>query len=449
MNRLKAFKDSAAFPFFLLFLVYFAVHLLCTVNFNDDLVFAQIQQSDIPARLKWNYFNWSTRLVIEFVYYNLYHLPLLVWKLLDSLALVLIAWCILRLLAPAPTQRAAYLSCAAVMLYPFLQMDNAGWISTTANYTWPLALGLYALTYLRNLYDGRPVRWWQHLLYLPALIYSGNAEQVVSLLLAFYVILTIYFIVKRKFRVPLVLHMAILLFMFLFKVTGPANSFVNLHVARTYYPDYYSLDLLDRIINTLTATCSHFVKYANPLLLLLLLLLCVLVFYKYTEPLYRAVAAIPLIVCAGLALFANADHSQFYAFSVFEEGFITLENFNHLAEYVPLATYLLLICAIMINLYLVWGATEKMILGQLIFLGGLATRMIMSFSSSVYASNMRTFASMYFCLIALLVMLLLELSSMAAQPSAEGASLARADRWVRGALYTAAVWTLYNVLIAL
>lgn len=449
MNRLKALKNSVVLPFFILFLVYFIVHLLCTVNFNDDLVFSQIPQSEILSRLKWNYFNWSTRLVIEFVYYNLYHLPTLVWKLLDSLVLVLIAWCIMRLLSPKPTPRAALLSCAAVLLYPFLQMDNAGWISTTANYTWPLALGLYCLTYLRNLYDGAPVRWWQHLLYIPALIYSGNAEQVVSLLLAFYVIMTVYFICKKRFRLPLLLHTAILLFMFLFKVTGPANSTVNLLVAKAYYPDYYSLNLLDRLINTFTATCSHFVKYANPVLLLILLLLCMLVFYKYTEPLYRAAAAVPFLICAGLAAFANADHSQFYAFSAFEDGFISLENFNHLAEYVPLATYLLLICSVMINLYLVWGPTEKMVLGQLIFLGGLATRMIMSFSSSVYASNMRTFASMYFCLIALLFMLFLELDRMAVQSSESGGSLSHANYWARGALYSASLWTLYNVLIAL
>ena len=147
MKRIKKIVNSIYFPFFILFLIYFGIRLLCTVNFNDDLVFSQIPANGILDKLKWNYSNWSTRLVIEFVYYNLYHMPILVWRIIDSFLMTLIAYSLMRLLVARPDRRMVCISCALVMLYPLLQVSNAGWISTTANYTWPIALGLYAMTY--------------------------------------------------------------------------------------------------------------------------------------------------------------------------------------------------------------------------------------------------------------------------------------------------------------
>ena len=194
----SSLKDSLFVPYFLLFMLYLGMHLLCTANYNDDLVFSQISVSDILGRLQWNYHNWSTRLVIEFVYYHLYHLPIAVWYVLDSAVMVLMAYSIMRLFAGTKDQRAAYISCVLVLLYPMIHMANTGWISTSANYTWPMALGLYGMTYLRRVYDGTRIRWWQYLLYIPAFIYAGNAEQTVCLLLVFYILTAAYLTVSKN-----------------------------------------------------------------------------------------------------------------------------------------------------------------------------------------------------------------------------------------------------------
>ena len=93
-------------------------------------------------------------------------------RILDSLIMVLIAYSIMKLFSTTISKKTSYLICALVLLYPFIQMSSAGWISTTANYTWPLALGLYGMTYLRHIYDKTRVYWWQHILFCLSFILS-------------------------------------------------------------------------------------------------------------------------------------------------------------------------------------------------------------------------------------------------------------------------------------
>ena len=445
----SSLKDSLFVPYFLLFMLYLGMHLLCTANYNDDLVFSQISVSDILGRLQWNYHNWSTRLVIEFVYYHLYHLPIAVWYVLDSAVMVLMAYSIMRLFAGTKDQRAAYISCVLVLLYPMIHMANTGWISTSANYTWPMALGLYGMTYLRRVYDGTRIRWWQYLLYIPAFIYAGNAEQTVCLLLVFYILTAAYLTVsKKRFRFSYILHLAILIFMFIFKVTGPSNEIVNRTISGSYYPDYYNLNTLVHISEAFIATMSHFIRYANLVFLLLLGLLTVQVWIRHKEKMYRAIPAVPFLSCLGIALFSSASSSQLYGFTLFEDGFITIDNFSNPAEYVPLAFYILTVCFILISIYLIWGATMKTVLGELIFLGGIATRMIMSFSPSLYASSTRTFCAMYFCLIALVFLLIQDLNQMeTAAP--EQASLKKLNSGIRCVIFAGAVWSFFSTLITL
>ena len=453
MQMFKKIKNSSYFPFLLLFCIYMVIHLLCTINFGDDLVFSQIPQSEILSRLKWNYYNWSTRLIIEFVYYNLYHFPLIIWRILDSLIMVLIAYSIMKLFSAKISKKTSYLICALVLLYPFIQMSSAGWIATTANYTWPLAFGLYGMTYLRRIYDNTSIHWWQHILFCLSFVYAGNSEQIVCLLLVVYAVFIIYFLKKHNFHFPMLFHFSILVFLFLFKVTGPSNALVNLAIAKTYYPNYYSQSLVSRITDTFISTCGHFIKYANPILLLILCILCYLVYVKHKNWHYRMIPTLPLILCLGIAIFSNAEFSQFYAFSTFDNGFINVFNFNHFAEYVPLITYLFILLSIMLSIYLIWGTSAKTIVAELIFVGGFATRMILTFSASIYASALRTFNALYFCLIALLFLLFQESETSLASGGLSGDKLNISCKIIYKILYASvfilALFSCYNTLLTL
>ncbi|MEG1873515.1 MAG: hypothetical protein RR194_05655, partial [Ruthenibacterium sp.] len=61
----------------------------------------------------------------------------------------------------------------------------------------------------------------------------------------------------------------------------------------------------------------------------------------------------------------------------------------------------------MLCIYLLLGNTFRAILCESLFAGGIATRMVLAFSPTVYASGERTFSYLWFCML-LILMLLLE-----------------------------------------
>lgn len=45
-----------------------------------------------------------------------------------------------------------------IMLFPFGTFGVAGWYATTLNYVWPLALGLYGLSYIIQIISNEKVQ---------------------------------------------------------------------------------------------------------------------------------------------------------------------------------------------------------------------------------------------------------------------------------------------------
>jgi len=89
---------------------------------------------------------------------------------------------------------------------------------------------------------------------------------------------------------------------------------------------------------------------------------------------------------------------------------ITVVNYDSFISYMPLISSLLVIGCIVINLY--YFFEKKSILPILIFLAGFCSRMIMSFSPSIYESAGRTYMLMYFSIIIIILMIYKELKKI-------------------------------------
>ena len=75
----------------------------------------------------------------------------------------------------------------------------------------------------------------------------------------------------------------------------------------------------------------------------------------------------------------------------------------------------------------------------------------MAFSPSIFASSMRTFTNMYFCLVALLLMLVVQqnkLTALTIQHTNKTTAL-KLQKFTYAAIGVLAVWNLYHILIAL
>ncbi|CAG9704379.1 hypothetical protein [Clostridium neonatale] len=120
------------------------------------------------------------------------------WKVLNIASLMLLAVSISKLLVGKNARRYNWIIVALVLAYPFKDMSTAGWAATTINYTWPLSLGLYSLIIVKKILKNENIKWYEYILSIIALIYAINVEQMCAILLAIYVPITIYLMIKRK-----------------------------------------------------------------------------------------------------------------------------------------------------------------------------------------------------------------------------------------------------------
>ena len=92
-KRLTCERDvrKRLFPYLTLFAILLIWHLGLPVNTGDDIYFVNaLEQSSALAFLMFRYMQWSSRLLIECVLIFVVRAPY-VWRILDSLALTLIA----------------------------------------------------------------------------------------------------------------------------------------------------------------------------------------------------------------------------------------------------------------------------------------------------------------------------------------------------------------------
>ena len=68
------------------------------------------------------------------------------------------------------------------MFISFLEhFGVAGWYATTLNYVWPLALGLYGLSYIIQIISNEKISIAQQISYVVASLYAINQEQNVCI----------------------------------------------------------------------------------------------------------------------------------------------------------------------------------------------------------------------------------------------------------------------------
>lgn len=446
---LQKIKKSDIFPFVCLFFLFLAVHLLMTTNFHDDAKFSLIPQNEIINKLKWNYHNWSTRLIIEFVYYNLYHFPIIIWKVLDSFIMTLIGYSISELLITQNKRENNYIISLLMLMYPLMHMMTAGWISTSANYTWAAALGLYALIPLRLYYDNKKIKWWQYITFTMAALYAGNAEQMVCVMIGASAVMLVYFIMMKKVRVYHIIQLVLLLGLFTFKITGPSNQNVNLSISKEYFRDWPAYNLIDKIYLGINTISDHFIMNANVVFFVFTGVLAAAVIYKYQDKLYRALALFPFLATCFLGMFKENLTDIFPGISDAGKLQINLANFNRAAAYIPLLIHLLVWSCIFVSIYIFFGNQLKTVVVMMIFVLGVGARMIMSISPSIYASGTRTFAVTYFLFIAAAAVMIDEFRREADHNRDKVVSGIRIYQAGKVVLFVLAVMSYLNLLLSL
>ncbi len=282
-------------------LFYLPFHIFLSPTYWDDAKYAQVleqYQYDLIRYTARRYSIWSSRITIELLLPFLTTFPTYIWKILNLLMLILLyydlTWLtenVFGLRDKKQYRMTAILLCA----FPFSIMAQTGWIATTTNYLWVLALGGYAITrMLKAAWLGQRLRGLEVLCAALAVIYSASFESMAAILFLIGAWLFV-FCTKEKKGYPAVLWVCqILTMLFLvYILCCPGNRVRPIQDAETWMPEFFSLSFLDKLRMGILSSYMHFVSLPSPIFFILNVLLFFV--YRGESAWRRLLAALPVL----------------------------------------------------------------------------------------------------------------------------------------------------------
>ena len=312
-----------------------------------------------------------------------------------------------------------------LLMYPVFDLHSAGWITVYISYFWPLAAACVAFVSLKKIYDGESIGIAEGIFYILCELYGTNLEIVTALYLGVLIMFTIVAVLEHKCSMKqwgyIAVHYLVCLGNFVFILTCPGNYTRTLSDIRYWFPDYPSLTLADKITIGVNTVMSELTD-RNLLWGMMCMLLMITVVCRYLHVKSESVDsddnghALILSVISAIPITSVVLRTVLRSFSLiflpeytalFDEysgaARVDATNYNNLLSYFPFIFFMAILLIVLVSLILTSHDTGKGMINAYLLLIGLATRMVLAFSPSVYASGRRTMIVIDYMLIYLMV----------------------------------------------
>lgn len=369
---------------------------------TDDGVYkAKMGSISIGNYVATRYTSWSARILPDFVLYYIFHVPIFIFHLINLGFIVLLSFALLRITQqPITWQRL----CLLPLLLGYINFDIIRngflWLTGSANYLWPAALGTCALIPFADNYfkNQMPKHSWIYL--IPGLLFSLSNEQFIASAVGIGIVYFAGMVWQRRKPgwVPSLNTLFFIIGLVIMYV-APGNA-VRMHTETiNRFPNFNQLSLLGHFrigISWLFTAISQ-----NFLWLLLLLAIVALTLLK--NDWLRFIFSIGYLVSLAGYFVRPGIFSDFNFINKVSMA-ASVKNLIHgLVIYALLSLFLIL---------LVWNmmlVVEHPIYLLLCCLAALFSSMIMWFSPTIYASGTRVLVCPAIFLITVALMLFKEL----------------------------------------
>ncbi len=375
------------------------MHFYMPTNTQDDLFMSRANDGYTAmswAVWKWN--TWSSRFLQEFFGFIVVNRPML-WKTIDTTMFALMPYLINRSLHLTRYER--LFSLGTLPLYPILDQISAGWMCTTMTYIWPVFFALVTTAILRDIMDGRRIRWFEYPVFFFSLIYASNHELMAIYLLG---ILIYCAIVSRKEykskKVFVLSSVAVSILNFVVIMLCPGTKIRGEDEAAIHFGNYVGYNAFDKLFLGINRCLDIFVSRMNAAFIVLSIVIAVGVFVKTSTTWKRLVSLFPVISWFAI-------HAMFI--TPLTEEFMWLHYFTARALMLLVFAFVLL-GSLVFSIFEIYRGekvfTNQGILVALILMLGMATTVAMGFSPTVYASATRTSTFTYYGIIVVITALL-------------------------------------------
>lgn len=402
MKKIGLFIEKNRWLLYLiLFVVMLIKHIIIQVGMGDDPWFLEQSKMGVLSFTAMRVQTWTSRNIIEFFMIVLLNLNKYVWVILDSLMFVLIYHSIKKIIFPKGNN--IYIDSMIfliLLIYPFQSFSEAGWYATTLNYVWPLAFGLYGLSFISRILSKVDISIMQQIMALLSTLYATNQEQMCALYIGFYG-LFIFYCLYKHIKLPKFVYIlfAISLLMLGYHAFCPGNANRKLVETQSYYKEFADFSLLDKFVLGVITTISIGLMNGNYLIYIWNAVLIFIILQQKGQKKDIGIIAVFTI----LNLFISVS-DRFYQLPIFGNIFDVFNNYLYMIktlDYSNVWLYFIItyfIIFIVANYYIVKKYVRKDITISIfiIIVAAFCSRMILGLSASIFVSGSRTFINSYF-----------------------------------------------------
>jgi len=367
-----------------------ALHFLVfhRLGFADDKHFLTREDSQWDM-LKFYYFNWSGRLVINAAIRSLIGC-MFVWRAWNIILVLVLGYTLGRL---GLGRHNIYTVFAIGVALLFLIQDtiwteSVAWVTGSFNYLWPAALGIIGL-----LHFIRPkMRQWKSLSIILILcsFYAVNAEQVALIVVAFGTLWLIYLKCRKEAAAWHYVHLGIIYLGTIFLFTAPGSHNRYIAEARTWFPDYMSLGIFQKLMLGVGRLLEHVCNPSNIIMQILALLAITLIYRQKISRFLKLILITSngVLVLPMLIKIAGGSSVLNWIYAVNK---VDISNFLHVEAYfrIGLLMFSLAMLAVSICVIFIKKWTFLSIQIPLIFTSAVLSIIVIGFSPTVYGSGMR------------------------------------------------------------
>lgn len=374
-------------------------HLLIREQILDDSYYSTILEgASLIEVLKMRYMTWSSRSLIEAVLFVLVN-HMWLWKMIDTFIMVTIAYMIAKL---TDNDMVPYLG---LLVFPFHELSQAGWVATTVDYIWPLWCGMVICMLMKRYHKDtgyQSVKWYHYLYSIPVVLFACNQELMALVM----VVLTVWsgVVLILKNRRGLVYHLLMLgleatSLAYIFVCPGNINRTVQSIIE--FAPEYKDYSLPYKLFLGLYNIERVFISKPQILFITMIVLLAILAVRNFNKMIDKLIASIPVMIVIGHTILGPAMKGWNI---VFHEAPKTFEK-SEMGMYRYWALIYIIITGMsiiytLVKLQVANADDTIMIFTTLIVLAaGFGTAFAMGLSPTLYASGERIFTFMYFSMI--------------------------------------------------
>ncbi|MCQ2538880.1 MAG: DUF6056 family protein [Acetatifactor sp.] len=396
-ERMKNLQPRAVY--LIIAVGFLILHFFFKAGTHDDAWFATaLDEKGLFEFLSYRYIHWTSRLPIEAVIVLLARWNPLIWRICDTLILLLLIYECNTLFGKKNAASIAQFA-MLLLLLPILMMSFAGWVATTANYLWAITIGIYTLLPVRKWFGGENLKGWEWVLSCLACVFACSHEQMAAVLVIGYALIGGYALYSRK-KVPaiLIVYGFIAIGMMIMILLCPGNASRSVIETETWFPEFAGFSLGDKFVTGVLTTFSFFIS-CEEYNLIFLFLVCVLVLAVWDTAEKRILRYIPLyafVVTAIWGLCGRVFVNLGLTTRIYWVGLLQNVRISSMSAYsaghifLECLVFLSVIAAVMVSLYLVCGRTLEFLCAAIILCAAFCSRMIMGMSPTVYASGSRT-----------------------------------------------------------